>query len=647
VKSQPITAESGKKLRYRGLPGLFTFVFFNVKKQAPIFKVDPKPDNMTKKEEAYYYAKERGLWESGIDFSGYGQGIPGTLYHYLKEQKLKHRITLKGHTPIESPICREADWMIFHEVEERMRRKRMLGMIKARNIGLSTIGGSLVNYHMIVYPGSTSFITSKSQNTIGALFRDKIMVPFESYDDAIRPDIIQKSETMDKNYLKVGVHYVDGLGRKVYDESVCECNETSERPASPENFSGRGANFGFYDEFPLHKRRNALIRSSIECYRDPRTREIGGFLFWGGTVEYKQDGTGIGEADLAELEHLVDNADMYDMDVIFIPFWMSMYDPETGRVDRAAAERWWEAEYKKVAKDEDAKKGFMRNNARTKDDIFETITSNRWEDNVAVLIKLQKEDVIKAGTKLQTCNLVEISGRYEFTAGDTTHILEHPKPGVEYAITVDGVQTSGITSATPERLRSKIAAVVHKLIDPATHPYMPVLLFAEHPKSLEGSVEKILDIIRYYDKYDGVTKINAEINVGFGEFFGTILKNQGYSRKIARKKDFSQDGFRDTKKWFYYRDIKVLERQMAAANKFLKRYISSIQILPLLEAMMKQASKNSDELDAWLGIFETFPDIGMDVKKKARTTPQRYTSTFIFEDGRLVLKAIPAQYANT
>ena len=53
--------------------------------------------------------------------------------------------------------------------------------------------------------------------------------------------------------------------------------------------------------------------------------------------------------------------------------------------------------------------------------------------------------------------------------------------------------------------------------------------------------------------------------------------------------------------------IDVREWQMRQANSFLRKNISSIKCIPLLQQMLLPVDKNADILDAWLMTFIAMP----------------------------------------
>lgn len=58
-------------------------------------------------------------------------------------------------------------------------------------------------------------------------------------------------------------------------------------------------------------------------------------------------------------------------------------------------------------------------------------------------------------------------------------------------------------------------------------------------------------------------------------------------------------------------------------------------MLPLLEEMLMDSEQNTDILDAWLGLFETIPDIGMEKKVKEIVKPMKYKTIRKTENGKI------------
>lgn len=594
----------------------------------PILVHTPKPKFRTDYERDKYWAEEKRRWIEGYN------GVPGTLYYKTQEQFIKDRV--KG--TVLRPLCRDTDLFVHERMDYNRKVKRMLGIIKSRGVGLSTDGGCIANYMMRVYPGSKILITSQEQSKISSFFTDKVMVPYLNCDPEIQPIKVNKNETKSTAFLRTEIRYKDADGKETTGISEILCKETSESMDSPSAFSGNGAIFGFYDEFPLHKRKKALLQSSIECYKNTQTGELDGFLLWGGTCE-----STLTNIQLGEFQTLVRDSEIWDTDILFVPFWMGKF-MVNGHSDEKLATEWWNKEYEKFDKIEDKSflRSFMMNNPRSLDDIFELAKGGRWEDDVQDRLTLQRKDLLLNPPVIQKGRLVASAGNSIFTPSTeksaNMHILEHPKGGVDYFQCIDGVAT-GIK--TGDEGGSNVASVIVKMFDPApgAKSYCPVAIYTERPHTVESSYINIENQARYYNQYGGLKGISAEANAGTADHFSTYLDKSGLGKLAIMRKDLSGKGHSNKKKVFQYINADTRDWQMRAAHIFLRKYAQNIDMLMLLEDMMKPVTENADMLDAWLMWFVAAPNFDKPVVKPSQRSREK---TYIDRDsnGKTVYKTI-------
>lgn len=596
------------------------------KPPSPIYVRKPIPTFKSEYEKEKYYAqnKKRCL-------EGYGD-IPGTLYDYLQNQSLKHRLVPRGHESVEAPIARWASLMMHKEFDKTRKQRKVQGVIKARNVGLSTEGGALANYFSKYFPGSNSFITSKDQNGIYNLFMDKIYVPYQHIDKNLRPDELSKNATKQRCFLRLGISHMGLDGGDKYSYSTIECRETSEKPDSPTNFSGQGAAYGYVDEAPLHSRREALFNSFIECFRDYQTKELDGFLLWGGTCEDV-----MGNEAIAQLKKMIDNKELWDCNILFVPYWWSMF-LTNGHPDQKKAEEWWNREFEKVYKDPVKSRAFLRNNPRTEQDIFDSASGGRWESDVEELIKAQKAAILNADVSCPRHHVIYLNGAAEakIDKKGSIFILEHPKPNCIYIEGIDGVMTDTETGGDEG---SDMAGVVIKLYDPTDIPYVPVAIHSERPQTIAGGYEKLINLARYYNKFGGFQKMWAEANAGTSSHFGLYLMNSGLKHWISMRKDLSGKGWADKDKMFQYRTPDHKDFQYRQANIFLRKYAHAIQMMPLIEQMLSPKTDNADILDAWLQFFTCITNFDEKKKEKAQPRPKPQL-TLTIENGKTIYKTL-------
>lgn len=566
----------------------------NTKPLPPILEWKPKPDFRTTLEKQNYWASEKKKWIEGVG------NIPGSLYHKTQEQWIKDR----NAGNIFRPQCRDVDLLIHQEIVSCRKAGEALIIIKGRGVGLSSEMGTLANYFMKVYPGTTTLLTSEAQSKISSLFSEKVAVVFDNYDDDIKPVEVNRNETKNSSYLKVEQVYLDENGKQRTNTSQIICRDTSDTPASASAFSGQGAIFGAYDELFLHKRRTELIRSSAPCYMDARTKQTTGFLLAGGTIEDT-----LSNEQLAELQKLIEevqeNGRLGTMKarLLFIPSWMGSF-MTNGHSDEKKAMEWWHKEIEQLEKLKDPKalRAFKMNNPMRLDDIFELSKGDRFEDDVSDKIKLQHKFILANPQPIQKAKIVDNNGTPTkiLDKKGNIEILEDPRPNVEYYLCIDGVATGKKTGGDKG---SNVAGTVVKMFDTGDLKYAPIAIYSERPDTIEQSYYTLVAIANYYNQFGSLKGIMAEANASTADHFSTFLTKMGLSRFIMSTQDLSGKGFSNTKKAFQYITDSARDFQMRQANIYLRKYISNIRFQSLLQDMMKPASENADILDSWLMFF--------------------------------------------
>lgn len=592
----------------------------HTKPSAPIWEYTPVPVFKTTVEKQRYWDKQNKLWVEGY------ADIPGTLIFKTQECVCKHRITGQPFRP----QARYADLMIHQFIDQQRKRKaKSANIIKPRGIGLSTDFGCLSNYFMRVFPGSTSLITSKDQKGIGTLFSEKIKYTYEKLHPDIRPLLINKNETRDKCFLKTAIL----LENDNIAESRVLCSETSEKPKSPTNFSGEGAIAGMYDEFPLHPRKQELLKSSSECYRDPATGEMVGILIAGGTVEDTLSGNDFNE--FAKYIH-----DLDPEDLLFLPFWMNKFVDANGYPDKEKAQIWWEQELETLTKKNDVEGiiAFKKNQPSCREDIFALAQNTFWEEDVDDKLRKHRDQIVLNCFPHKRGKLLEIGGQVSFepirsgTNFSMTDlhqppvtIIEECKPNVEYYLLVDG---TGTGLETGEKEGSFVAGVILKGYDPEGDSFGTPACYFERPRTVEASYINLINLASYYNKYNNFKGIEAEANIGTGDHFSTFLKNKGLWHWVIKRKDLSGKGYTNTSKPFQAVNDVVRDYQVRCANVFLRKYIQHIKLIPLLNSLILPKGENADLRDAWLMMFILFPNVDANTPKekvkKAYRKPEYY-----------------------
>jgi hypothetical protein len=557
----------------------------------PFFTRIPTPTSFkTTVDEKKYWEKQKKYW---ID--GYNSDINGMLYFYAQEVKLKDRIKGK----IFYPTVRDADILIFNELKRSLDERTSPFVVKGRGVGLSSIGMNLPLYFFRVYPNSKCIATSKDKQTLAQLYNDKTMVAYEEMNESIRPDLIGKNQTSNQSYLKVGMNYVDDDKKTKYGISEFLCRETQESEKSTTNFSGSGAIYGFADEAPLMPRFFNFFSSAIECFTDHSKNRLEGLLLSGGTVE-----DSIPVESIQRLSDIWNVAKIMNINPIFIPATYGKH-MTNGHSDHKKAEEEILKKRDDLDKLEDKSQlnAYIKNNPLTIEDIFSFKGSGMFDDYALQVISKQRKDAVSKSIPFY--HIYKHNNTYEADPTDKgfTKILEHPKPNVEYIVGYDGIMTSELTSSAKNN--SKLSVTVMKGIDPQSElQFCPVAAYLERPKTIEFGNENTVRILKYYNKY-GKAKIIGEVNAA-GEHLIQMVINSGMRNCILYRRDLNKTGWVDTKQPWYYRNDKILNWQIEAANIYFKKYGHMVWFDDILKDAQKLKSENKDSLDSFMACLYGF-----------------------------------------
>lgn len=550
-------------------------VKFYERHATPVFKSDV--------ERVRYWTNEKVRW-----IEGYGD-ISGMYYHFLQEQRIKHRVTGK----LLIPKAFESDYILYDEIERCRRDNTPVLVIKARATRFSTYGGSAINYYMRAHPGTTCLVTSADQARITKLYSDKIRLTHDNYHKDIQYRIVNESKSSAKTYLKIGIHYKDDDGQVRYGESDVYCNQTSNSDSSAASFSGLGAIFGFYDELALNPRRSLLLQSSGSCYIDPDTSERVGMLVAGGTVEHT-----LTNEDLGNFVSLYNSWISRGWRVIFLPYWYRFHD-ENGYLDRDSADRWYETEYKNASNSGDSGdlQAFLKNNPGSIDDVlnmggtgfFNELSVERLRSQRSKIIINSKDTLYRLSDGVKMEAFPDVTGKYL--------IHEHPKEGVVYNMVIDGVATGSDYGSG----NSKVAAIMIKQFDPATQlPFETVASMEYRPQSLEQTFPLLLDFAKYYNRYGKFGVMHPEASNSTHELLPQYMIKEGYIHWLKRRVDYSKGGNIDVRKFGQPMNNHSIPYAVGRWNELLSKYVEGLTMVNIIDDMLKPESENADIRSAML-----------------------------------------------
>lgn len=568
---------------------------------SPAPKWVPPPDKpkifKSEYEKTKYWEGEKKLWREG-----YGEGyahLCGMHYYYLTQGTLKDG----SDANYIRPKYRDCDeWIIddLHKGFWGLGHHTLL--IKRREIGATSMGaGLLPSYSTRMFPNSKFGMTSCDRDRIFTAFSDKTEPFIKELDLDIRPTFdkgagYKENATKSQIYQKLPYLVLDQYGEPAYNYAEIWTKETSDTDDAASGFSSTRLRSAYFDEFPLHKRKGKLLRSSKPCFM--KGMEQSGFLFAAGTVEEMKP------EQIQELQEIINKKESYGFHVIFAPAWWGLKIDKNGVSDEKAGVEWVMSEREKYQRNQDAEglKASIKNYPLSWEEVFELGKGERFEDDVVDMISHQVNVVSKKEIKPKAYTIATVSGRTEAYPANNSPvtILELPKPNIKYWIGIDGTATGEMSGSGEDR--SEIACVVSKMYDPdesVVPSFCPVAIYHELPKSIEQSYYKIANVGRLYNQY-GLAMFCAEGNSSTSEHFGNFLVKEGLKKMIMLRKDLSGKGNVNKTKWFNYRNDATLDWQYRQANIMLRKYIGGFYFLELLQQMQLPVKTNADIVDAWL-----------------------------------------------
>jgi hypothetical protein len=560
----------------------------------PFFTRKPVPELFrTEVDRQKYWAKEKKRW---ID--GYSEDINGMLYFYATQCILKDRITAK----LYYPTVRDADVLIFKNIEEGYKQGKAPFIIKGRGVGFSSIGMNLPFYFWKTNPGATCVATSKDKGTLATLFTEKTMIAYDEMHPDIKPDLVRKNQTLSESYLKTGSNYLDHNNKVKYAESIFLCRDTQESEKAATKFSGAGSIYGFADEAPLMPRVFSFFNSAIEIFKDHSQNKITGLLLMGGTVEDT-----IPRDAIVRLRDIWNKADYMQILPFFIDatYGKHLVNGHSNR-EKAREEILRRRDELDKLEDKTALNAYIKNNPLEISEIFNMADGAMFDEYTIQVVKNQINDIGTTTSKIIVpVSIVKREDSFicnpESKSG--IKILEHPKPNVEYVFGLDSIMTSELSSTNTGV--SDYSFTGMKGIDPSSDlQFCPVALYKERPKTIYQAHETAIRLFQYYNKY-GKAKVTGELNAA-AEIFISMAISEGLKNSLIKRRDLSDKGYVDVKKFWFYRNDKIKEWQVEAANIYLKKYGHMVWFIDYLNDAMKGENDNKDALDSLMACLYGF-----------------------------------------
>jgi len=543
-------------------------------------------------------------------------GLSGMHLFYMQECFLKDGADAN----IIRPRYRDCDEWIINDIhQEFWNPTQALGFIKRREIGLTSIGAGLLPFYTYyMYPNATFGMTSCDKDRIFKAFSDKSKTTINHLDLDIRPTILKERSTSNNVYWELESKILNDRNEEEIATAQFWSKETSHTEESASGFSSSRLRAAFFDELPLHKRKEKLLRSSKPCFM--KGSEFSGFLLWGGTVEDT-----LTAEQIQDFQKLVSKAEVLKHKVVLIPVWWGLKMNKAGESDEKAGMEWYERNIEELSKSEDTEddlRAFRMNYPSSWKDLWDLGEGSKWSEDARKKINLRVEQLTGEIPMHNPYDLIENNGEVVAHPAkkSSLRILEMPKAGVKYILAVDATQSTETT--TKSKKTSKFAVTVMKGIDPQSPlQFCPVATYVTRPKDFDEVNDYAVLMLRFWNQW-GLAQFCGELNAT-----GTVLAEKmvklGYKKNMIVRKKLTNEGVESTSNLWYHRLTPTIDWQYLQGNTYVKKYWENIHFLDLLYDMQKPFDANTDFLDSFLGCIWGFGtgDLLGEQKKKVDTPP--------------------------
>lgn len=561
----------------------------------PKYVYQPKPTVFkTDLERIRYREKWDELYREG------GFGLSGMHLFYLQECFLKDG----ADATIIRPKYRDCDeWIINDLHKEFWNPTQALGFIKRREIGLTSIGAGLLPFYTYyMYPNATFGMTSCDKDRIFKAYSDKTKTILHNIDMDIRPSIAKERATANNVYLELETKVLNDHNQVELNTAQLWSKETAQKESSAAGFSGSRLRAAFFDELPLHPRKDLLLRSSKACFM--KGADYSGLLLWGGTVEET-----LTAQQIQDFQKLINKADILKHKVTFIPVWWGLIMNKAGESDEKAGMEWYEREIERLSKSQDTEddlRAFRMNYPASMKDIFDLGEGSKWSEDARKKINLRVEQLLKEPVRHSPYDLIETDGKIVAypTKKSNLRILEMPKQGVKYVLSVDATQSTETT--TKSKKTSKFSITVMKGLDPQSeYQFCPVATFMTRPKDFDDVFDEAVKMLRFWNEPSGLAEFCGELNATGGVLAEKLVK-LGFKKNLIARNKLTKDGNKLTSNLWYYRVDATIDWQYLHGNTYIKLYYQNIFFIDLLYDMQRPYEDNTDFLDSFLGCIWGF-----------------------------------------
>jgi hypothetical protein len=576
--------------------------------------------NATQKEKELWWGKEKEYWVEGRF------GLVGPHYYSLTQGFVKDARGFK-----KRPIWRDIDDLIYNGYLEARRTNHDLFITKRREVGLSFIfGGIIPMWIAMTNPGSTSLITSADKKRLEALFKDKLRVVYDEFDDYARPGIVS---TRQEGYLHLGRRDTK-TGRVTGLDSQIITKETVDTPTA---FEAYRAMHVFIDECMLHPKADKVYKSAQASTKSGFVK-VAPIVIGGSAGE----ATSIGQK-LAKT--LWENAEELKILTLFLPGNQGIMEApeldkngkETGKIlnfcpnghsDEKAATEWIMKTRETLDKLEDKSylNSFIKQYPLEINEVFSVAGHGAFPKHIMTKLDNQERIILSTRPPIDRSYLnLDYDGTIKKKADITSQMffLEEPRDGHTYIAGIDPIPFNSKNMGDGSK-----QGIVIKDID--TNRY--VAHYAERDSDPDIIVKNMILMQEYYNNAIAMIEINR------GGVVKQKYKDAGKLHLLAKKPIFLGKGFfKDDDSIGYYKNDITAERGNTYLIDYLNAYCDDIWFIDLIGDLKNYLIENTDLADAMVACEIMHKNI---VKKSEKNKPQTILSKEIpvlkFVNGRYI-----------
>jgi hypothetical protein len=537
--------------------------------------------NATKKEKDIWWNKEKEYWIEGrFD-------LAGPHYYALTQGFVKDARGFK-----KRPIWRDIDDLIYGGYLEARRTNHDLFVTKRREVGLSFIfGGIIPMWIAMTNPGSTSLITSADKKRLEALFKDKLRVVYDEFDDYARPGVVS---TRQEGYLHLGKREVKTGSVTGLDSQII----TKETVDTPTAFEAYRAMHIFIDECMLHPKADKVYKSAQASTRSGFVK-VAPIVIGGSAGE----ATSVGQK-LART--LWDSATELNILTMFLPGYQGIMEApeldangkETGKYlnfcpnghsDEKAATEYILKTREKLDRLEDKSflNSFIKQYPLDINEVFSVSGAGAFPKYIMDKLDTQERIILASRPPIDRSTL-----RYDYEGNivkepnitSPIHFLENVVEGHTYIAGIDPIPFNSKNMGDGSK-----QAIAIKDID--TNRY--VAYYTERDSDPEEIVKNMILLQEYYNNAEAMIEINR------GGVVKQKYKDFGKIHLLAKKPVFLGKGFfKDDDSIGYYKNDITAERGNSYMVDYLKAYCDEIWFLEIVQELKNYLIENTDIVDA-------------------------------------------------